>query len=356
MDSQPYAIIVEASGKVSERQLAKESPGTLLAPSISVVSEKVSAGVRTVVLTRRARGISKEHYSFQSETLSINFINAVGSTPTLSYHKSKTVSSIQLFPANSAPACVCKYPAAAFGQLAGEIKYLPTGETVGFAAGRCAPQPREDLLVMKNPTCDIRTYTGGLLTCHHKWVLLDTEQEQPWTDQPLVYYKKFRVYYQEYEPSKHLNLQRTDWGIAADGDHAEYDVVQCPEGTPADKCTMTITGTWKPVSTPKTHMVKAHFHCHAPTCIKVEMWNNDTGKLLCRETTLKGGTGKIAEKKFDENGYIAVPPCLWGSPDDGLEPPPLMTGMTIKVVAVTNNTYGHHGEMALPEVSLVTLP
>jgi hypothetical protein len=30
-----------------------------------------------------------------------------------------------------------------------------------------------------------------------------------------------------------------------------------------------------------------------------------------------------------------------------------MNGVTIRVVAVTNNTYGHHGEMALPEVSLV---
>lgn len=38
-------------------------------------------------------------------------------------------------------------------------------------------------------------------------------------------------------------------------------------------------------------------------------------------------------------GYIAVPPCLWGSVKDGLEAPPLMSNMTIKVIAVTNNTY-----------------
>jgi hypothetical protein len=29
-----------------------------------------------------------------------------------------------------------------------------------------------------------------------------------------------------------------------------------------------------------------------------------------------------------------------------------MNGVTIKVVAVTNTTFGHHGEMALPEVTL----
>jgi hypothetical protein len=36
----------------------------------------------------------------------------------------------------------------------------------------------------------------------------------------------------------------------------------------------------------------------------------------------------------------------------GLPAPPLMNGMTIKVVHVTNSTYGHHGEMALPQAML----
>ena len=39
--------------------------------------------------------------------------------------------------------------------------------------------------------------------------------------------------------------------------------------------------------------------------------------------------------------------------EDGLEEPPVMNGVTIRVLSVTNNTYSHHGEMALPEVSLV---
>lgn len=139
--------------------------------------------------------------------------------------------------------------------------------------------------------------------------------------------------------------------------NARYDVVQCPTGTPVENCTQTITGTWKPLAAGgNVHMVKAHFHCHAPTCIKVEMWNNDTGKLLCRENTVVGGKGTLpGPSKFDEEGYIAVPPCLWGSAKDGLEAPPLMSNMTIKVVAVTNNTYGHHGEMALPEISFATM-
>ena len=62
------------------------------------------------------------------------------------------------------------------------------------------------------------------------------------------------------------------------------------------------------------------------------------------------------EARFNEPGYIATPPCLWGSREHGLETPPLMNGVTIRVVALTNTSYGHHGEMALPEVTLGPAP
>ena len=65
-----------------------------------------------------------------------------------------------------------------------------------------------------------------------------------------------------------------------------------------------------------------------------------------------GGRREVHEARFDEPGYIATPPCLWGSPEHGLETPPVMNGVTVKVVAVTNTTHAHHGEMALPEVTL----
>jgi len=169
--------------------------------------------VRTVVLTRKLKGASAKHYSFSPRALSLDFINAVGSSPTLSYHKAKTASSISLFPSQGRPACLCSYPAKAFGQGSGKIKYLPTGEEIGFPAGRCSPEPRGNLLGMRNPTCDLRAYVGGLSTCHHKWVLLDAEQTQPWLDQPLVYHKKFRIYYQPYDAAKHVNLARVSTRI-----------------------------------------------------------------------------------------------------------------------------------------------
>lgn len=181
-----------------------------------------------------------------------------------------------------------------------------------------------------------------------------------------MYYKKFRIYFQEYNASFHKPIERHDWGIAADGDHAEYDVPQCAENKPVvttNKCRYNISGVWMPIP-PNTggdeaadrYLIASHHHCHAPTCLRMDIINNDTGKLICRQEPIYGGTGKIDLKRFDEEGYIGTPPCLWGRPEDGLERPPRMNGVTIRVVHVVNNTYGHHGEMALPEISLVAGP
>ena len=100
-------------------------------------------------------------------------------------------------------------------------------------------------------------------------------------------------------------------------------------------------------------MVAAHHHCHAPTCLKVELYNDETDELLCGQAPVYGGTGAIDLPAYDEPGYIATPPCLWGRAQDGLQAPPLMNGVRVRVEATTNNTWGHHGEMALPEVTLV---
>jgi hypothetical protein len=52
MNDKPYSIIVDGKGAVSERQMARHQAGTLLAPSVKVVSNIVTDGQRTVVLSR----------------------------------------------------------------------------------------------------------------------------------------------------------------------------------------------------------------------------------------------------------------------------------------------------------------
>jgi len=62
-------------------------------------------------------------------------------------------------------------------------------------------------------------------------------------------------------------------------------------------------------------------------------------------------TGNVDEEqggdKYDEAGYIALPPCLWGD-DPGLQPSVLLPPNTELVSIKKNkNTYmGHYGEMA----------
>ena len=61
------------------------------------------------------------------------------------------------------------------------------------------------------------------------------------------------------------------------------------------------------------------------------------------------GMGRAADRFLEETGLIAVPPCLLGSPEHGLDPPPSLEGLALRIVKKSNADlpgYGHHGEMA----------
>ncbi|KAH8060478.1 hypothetical protein JL722_4576 [Aureococcus anophagefferens] len=122
-------------------------------------------------------------------------------------------------------------------------------------------------------------------------------------------------------------------------------VGDCPGG-PDCECEHTITSHF---SMSNASMIYAGGHCHAPACISIELYKNDTGtpELLCRQVSVYG-EGDVAADKFDEVGYVALPPCLWGSKDEGLEPP-VFLGEDTPMFSITHtwNTYvGHTGQMA----------
>ena len=83
----------------------------------------------------------------------------------------------------------------------------------------------------------------------------------------------------------------------------------------------------------------------APACISGELWNRDTGELICRNTAVYGnGTDPL-----DEKGYVVgIPPCVWGSAEEGLLPPPVLSLDTnLTSIKRANSTNGHWGVMAL---------
>lgn len=56
-----YTIIVDGHGAVSERRLADHAVGRELNATVTVVSNTVNDGLRTVVMTRSLKGASKDY-------------------------------------------------------------------------------------------------------------------------------------------------------------------------------------------------------------------------------------------------------------------------------------------------------
>ena len=131
----------------------------------------------------------------------------------------------------------------------------------------------------KNPSCFVETYQGGLSCCHHKNVLLDADQIQPTHE--MTYSLKFRFWFQEY--TNQSLLERFYYQTEANS--GEYDVPKCEEGISSNNCVHSITAHWnakklinqnKVGSSKGFELIYAAPHCHAPSCLSVELYNADT--------------------------------------------------------------------------------
>ena len=152
MAEEPYAIIVDGNGAVTERKLGEHSPGPLLKPTVSVLTNSVTQGIRTVVMTRPLQGMP-----FCSKASSLSVITAVGSTVELSYHAARTGASILLLP-TTADACVCEPNVKSY------LTYMQQ-ETSEFSID-CVGEPRSDMAQrgdgtgregIPNAACDVET-------------------------------------------------------------------------------------------------------------------------------------------------------------------------------------------------------
>jgi hypothetical protein len=245
----------------------------------------------------------------------------------------------------------------------------------------------------KNPTCTSGAYQGGLSCCSHGRIMLDADQTKH-DDGPLLkYHMKFRFWYQEYKPegppvskgvsnlgvnASHVDLPRIYW--QTEGDAGEYDIPpafwvegkdpkipgyhdvgpypqltpgssctgSCPDGPDCD-CIHTITYNH---TVSDMRLIYAGGHCHAPACIGIWLYRNDPGhemELMCHQAPLYGNGTLVNSKAgiYDEEGYLALPPCLWGD-EEGLHPSVLLPkGTEMVSIKKNRNTYsGHYGEMA----------
>lgn len=109
----------------------------------------------------------------------------------------------------------------------------------------------------------------------------------------------------------------------------------------------------------KQRLIYAGGHCHAPSCIRLDLYRNDTGtpQLLCRQAPTYG-QGNPADK-YDEAGYILIAPCLWSDdPAEGVAATEWLPEDTpMFSVAMERNTHlGHFGQMASWQMRGVSTP
>ncbi|KAK3083427.1 hypothetical protein FSP39_022315 [Pinctada imbricata] len=372
MADSPYTIIVNSTG-VYERQIgtcgseAEHCPGDALNKSVTLVSNTVTDGVRTAVMTRPLKGLTKKHFSFDGKSISqLKFISAVGSSQVFAYHKAHSAGVMSLLIPKE-PNCLCEV---------GQTGYMcdTNGENCDNFVKNCVAAPAGELLSQRNPTCNSIQYVGGLRCCKHKRIMLDADQ--PIRPELLRYHMKFRFWFQEYKQDgdkvSHHDLPRIYYQTEAWA--GEYDIPpafakpghailgypnwpvntpspgtkctgNCPDGDDCS-CVHTIVYKW---TVSNMRLIYAGGHCHAPACISMELYRNDTGhemELLCRQIPVYG-KGNVKDNKYDEEGYIALPPCLWGD-DEGLEPSVFLPANTplVSIKHNWNTKMGHYGEMA----------
>lgn len=248
-----------------------------------------------------------------------------------------------------------------------------------------------DLFSQNNPTCNSAHYVGGLSCCHHKRIMLDADQEiRP---ELLRYHMKWRFWFQEYKADRgdgkpsHANLFRPYYQTEANA--GEYDIPPafarpgetipgygkwpegkmtpgtsctgtCPDG-PDCECVHTITYHWRMSN---TRLLYAGGHCHAPACISLELYENSTGvpNLLCHQLPTYG-QGDVENDKWDEAGYLALPPCLWsdkaGVKGEEHLNPSIFLGPNTPMISIKKNRnthMGHYGEMASWQMRAVNFP
>eukprot|EP01046_Picozoa_sp_COSAG06_P004689 COSAG06_NODE_200_length_20386_cov_35.829547_5_plen_749_part_00 len=414
MVDQPYTIVANSSG-VHERKLgtcgteADHCAGTPIASTLTLLSNTVSDGVRTVVMTRNFTGATKDHYTFDpTKVATMNYISASNSaSQAFTFHTAKD--QMKLTFASSNPTCVCDlgetgelcwnpavvngsgaWGSPASGQGCANFKKSCVARTAEM--GKAGTTPSGDLLNQRNPTCNSGQYSGGLSCCKHGRIMLDADQEiQMEEEHVLRYHMKFRFWYQEYNATgppvskgvaaltnaSHVDLPRIYWTTEANA--GEYDIPPAfykpgekkivgypevgpyPELTPGSSCTgncpdgpdceceHTITYN-NTVS--NMRLIYAGGHCHAPACKGIWLHRNDPGhemELLCHQAPIYGNGTGVSSKAgiYDEKGYLALPPCLWGD-EPGLHPSILLPPNTplVSIKKNVNTHSGHFGEMA----------
>jgi hypothetical protein len=234
----------------------------------------------------------------------------------------------------------------------------------------CAEAPRSQLLTgTPNAVCNLSRYVGGDLCCRAGSLLLDSDQRVPAARDK--YRLRYRFFFEEYSGQR--NALYAWWSTSATS--PEYDVPASPAAcseaaTPHAACVHELRSrcNGRDLLTKFSHdlerdvardggwfeLIYAAPHCHTPACELMELWDDDRGELICRGVPVYGDGSGTAHAEL---GYIvSIPPCLWGTREEGLHPPPrLHLDSNLSAYMRSNATRGHPGSMALWQMRVARL-
>ncbi len=127
---------------------------------------------------------------------------------------------------------------------------------------------------------------------------------------------------QDYTPGVTHNLFRLFW--ESETWQGEYDVPKSPEDIPVDERVHVVATQFKfgemmyagmsggyncsfrtnvdcadpsRVTEKGVNLIYAGAHCHAPSCLRMDLINMDTGQLVCRNTPVYGVTDEVYDEK-----------------------------------------------------------
>ena len=90
MSNQPWTIISDGNGIITERKLGSYSPGQLLNPTITIVINEVNGEFRNIEFKRSLIINDQDYFSFDFDAEFIDFICAFGNSTQLQYHGPNT--------------------------------------------------------------------------------------------------------------------------------------------------------------------------------------------------------------------------------------------------------------------------
>jgi hypothetical protein len=187
-----------------------------------------------------------------------------------------------------------------------------------------------------------------------------------------VVYYKWRFYFTDFDEAKQTPTVHLEWQLG----HIEYDVPVAAPGTPPEDMIHELSSAFNTrdmmmyshpncdvvtepycvdankVTSKGIGLIMAGGHCHAPACLSLELYNADTGALVCRVTPVHGKS----DDPMNEDGYLWLPPCVWGDAKDGLQAPPVLhLDTNFTTVKRTNNSVYHYGVMAIWQMRAIYL-